>query len=337
VTSVQRSRHTPWAVASCGARRVAGYGARRVPTTLLLLVVFAGTRSTAAPPITAAAFAPEGNSVVVGSQRGLQVYSWPELKPVRGLPTELPHIHDLAFSADGQVLAAMGGAPAEHGAIEFHSWPGGDLLSRIEPHADLIYDFAWLADGGCVTASIDGLVQVHDPRQTLLHKLTGHSRGVLAVSLLPDGKTLCTASIDHSIRVWDLPTASPQRNLDQHTAPVVGLALRPTGAEEVPLLASISEDRTVRLWQPTIGRLVRFARLESSPLAVAWTPDGARLVVACRDGSVRTLDQESMNLMTTQAAIDGWAHTLVVSPAGDSCLVGGAGGQLVRLTLPAGN
>ena len=50
-----------------------------------------------------------------------------------------------------------------------------------------------------------------------------------------------------------------------------------------PLIASSGEDNTVRFWQPTIGRLVKFVKLPSVPLDIDWTVDGARVVAACQN------------------------------------------------------
>jgi hypothetical protein len=59
------------------------------------------------------------------------------------------------------------------------------------------------------------------------------------------------------------------------------------------MVVSIGADRTVRIWQPTVGRMVRLSRLESPPLAVTWARSGASIAVACTDGHVRLIDPDT--------------------------------------------
>jgi WD40 repeat protein len=160
--------------------------------------------------------------------------------------------------------------------------------------------------------------------------LQGHSRAVLAVAYLPDGKLL-TAGVDATIRLWDASEKTPLRSFSNHTRPINALALWPgTSAEVPPMVASASDDRTVRFWQPTIGRLVRFARLDSMPLAIAWTPDGSTLWTAFRDGHVREIDPTDATVRRDYPAIEGPAYALAV--AGDGTLaVGGSNGQIRRI------
>jgi WD40 repeat protein len=101
-----------------------------------------------------------------------------------------------------------------------------------------------------------------------------------------------------------------------------------------PYLASASADRTVRIWQPTIGRLVRFARLAHEPLCVAWTTDGSAILVGCVDGKVRALDPDTVQGIGEKQVFPGWVYSIAVSSSGKDMLIAGEGGQLTRTALP---
>ncbi|HEY8504084.1 MAG TPA: WD40 repeat domain-containing protein [Gemmataceae bacterium] len=288
----------------------------------------------AAPPVTAVEFAPGGRSVVVGSQSGIEVRSWPGLRPLRRIETALAHTHDLAFSPDGTRLAASGGSPGESGVVEIFDWPGGKSLRRLRGHEDVAFAVAWdPGSGSLATAGLDRIVLLWDPDSgKVVRRFEGHSRGVTAVSFLPGGTDLLSAGIDQSLRVWDLRNGGLRRSLDNHTLPVHDLAVRP-GGDGPPMVASVAEDRTVRFWQPTIGRLVRFARLESAPLAADWLPDGSRAAVACADGRVRLIDPDTATVTGDFPALDGWAYSLAVHPSGAAAVVGGGDGRVKRVPL----
>ena len=61
------------------------------------------------PPITDIAFAPNGRSLVGCSQKGLQVFSWPDLKLQKRVEVSCANLHCLMFSPDGSQLAVGGG------------------------------------------------------------------------------------------------------------------------------------------------------------------------------------------------------------------------------------
>ena len=289
----------------------------------------------AAPPVTAMAVAPDGKSILVGSQAGVEVRSYPALERIRTLRTEIPNVHDLAISPDGKLLAVAGGIPGKRGLIDFFSWPEGKLLRSATVHRDCVYKLAWRSDSASVLTAGGGanvcLVQVGTGK--LVQTLDGHSKGVLAVAFLPGEEHLVSAGLDESVRLWTAKTGEPVRSFANHTQPVTDLAVRPgTEAKTPPTLVSVSEDRTVRLWQPTVGRLVRFARLDTVPVAVEWSKDGNRILTACKDGRVRVIDPETMDVTATQQAIDGVAYCLAVAPDGH-VLVGGRGGQVTRVAV----
>jgi WD40 repeat protein len=226
----------------------------------------------------------------------------------------------------------------------------------------LIYSVAWRSDGrSIVTASWDKTACVIDlneengansgnalrgvpapsvgnalrgvPAPASQVTLEGHSRGVLAAAFLPDNRTIVTASADQTLRVWEAASGRLVRSLENHTAAAYALALRPPSPDAPVMIASAGADGTVRFWQPAIGRMVRFVRLPHEPLDLAWTPDGSRLLAACRDGRLRIVDPDRAEITADLPAIDGWAYSLACAPDGKAALVAGENGQLRRVKL----
>src|SRR4029450_12515820 len=94
------------------------------------------------------------------------------------------------------------------------------------------------------------------------------------------------------------------------------------------MVASCGADRTVRFWQPTIGRLVRFAKLPSPPTALAWTASGSHVLAACEDGKLRSVNPETIEVAEFAPALTGFPYSVAALPNGSGALLAGAGGQL---------
>lgn len=287
----------------------------------------------AGPPVVAAVFTPDGKQVVLGSQAGIEIRSWPELKPASRLNTELTHVHDLAFSPDGKTLLVAGGSPAKSGAVEMRSWPDGKLIRTVAEHKELVYRDAWSPDGShWATASADTICRVYSSTTgKLVARSEGHSRPVLALAFLPDGKQIVSVGVDQTLQLWEAATGKPIRTRDNHTAAVNDVAVCPAQeADAPPVVATVGEDRTVRLWQPTTGRLMRFTRLDSVPRIVAWSSNGERLLVGCNDGKLRVLDVETLDLIHEEQGLEGRIHALAPNPGAErEVLLGGA--SIVKL------
>ena len=76
--------------------------------------------------------------------------------------------------------------------------------------------------------------------------------GVLAVSFSPDGKTIATASIDKTARLWDVATGKPLGEPMRHESYVVTVSFSPDG-KTIATAASWG-DGTARLWDATTGK-----------------------------------------------------------------------------------
>jgi WD40 repeat protein len=310
-----------------------------VAAVALLLLLRAAP---AASPITALAVSPDGRFVVAGSTSGLDIRSTADLATAGTFATQLEHVAALAFSPDGTHFAAAGGAPAESGLVEISTWPQRELLRSWDFSVDLVYAVDWSADSRSLAlACFDGTawqLSVQPPdadRDRQWHP--GHSRGLSAVCLLPaaadsgQARLAVTASIDQTLRVIDVQNGRPVRTLHNHTAPVHAIALQPATAGSLPTVASISDDRTVRFWQPTIGRMMRFVRLDSVPLCVCWSSDGDRLLTGCADGMLRVIDPQTAAVIDARPVADTPLLSVAVILQESAVIVGTHAGELRRI------
>lgn len=288
---------------------------------------------TVMPPITSLVFTKDGKHVVAGSQVGLQIYAWHTLVLEKSISVIPRNIHDLAFSPDNKWLAVAGGNPSVEGIIEILSFPEGVSHKILRGHRDSVMTVTWQDTSSLASGSMDrDIILWNLSDGTEIRRLKGHSRGVSALCFMEDKEILISTGIDQNVRVWNVTTGELIRSMNNHTHTVHNLALRPI-ATSLPMIASVSDDRTVRLWQPTIGRMVKFARLNVVPLNVVWLNDGSKVVASCIDGRVRMIDPDSVEITDEIIGIDGWTYSLNIHPTDNSIAIGGENGQIKRIII----
>ena len=111
-----------------------------------------------------------------------------------------------------------------------------------------------------------------------LATLTGHSDTVLSVKITPDGRFAVSGSEDATVKIWDLEAKTCLGTLEGHQDVIDSVAISPDGA----LIASTGfTDKTVQLWDWKQGACLQVIEHEEnpSPISVAFSPDGSRLVV----------------------------------------------------------
>lgn len=252
-----------------------------------------------------------------------------------GFPVVLQHDTVLKPHECGGPLVTLDGEVvglniARAGRVDSFAIPAEtvrDLLpelksGRMLPSAALLK--SWLSASA---PKVETLVWNADrPDAGEVRKLTGHTAGIVALALSPDGRHAVTASADKSVRLWDLETGKAVKTFEGHTAAVTNVALAPDGRR----LASVDATGLVRLWDVTTGK--ETAQIVGDPTGksrgLAFARDG-RTLALLSDKGIALWEGEAKTLPLVRLATEGAVPALAVSP--DNRFLLTAEGNLARL------
>lgn len=302
-----------------------------------VLLLSAVVSATAAVPVTALTFTPDGRQVVFNNEHGLVIRDLDEKSsPKLLLELDWPKITDTAFDPSGRWLAVAGGVPGELGGMLLFDWQSHQVIAKWEGATDLITAITWTHTGGKLAAAChDQSVRVFTVGDGRLEQpaiLSGHTRPVFAVAFSPDDRLLISTGADRTLKVWNAAANALERTLAHHTDAVHCLAFRPQHVGNY--CASGGADQTVRVWQPAIGRMVRIVRHHDGEVfTLAWHPQGDRLFTAGQEGVVRILDADSDRVLHSWQASSEWIYRIAISPDGNHLVTGGWQGTVKTWNL----
>jgi WD40 repeat protein/tRNA A-37 threonylcarbamoyl transferase component Bud32 len=233
----------------------------------------------------------------------------------------------IRLAGDGATLATVG----VDGVVRLWDVGTGAARGSVDRQGGPLLDAA--VDGGrLVTAGVDGVVRVvrTDRSAVQLAAQGGHMdwepaalRAAPTVAgahraLSDDGTRIVGYTEDSMAAVWDAATGARLAEVPVELAPTLAradLVLAPGGDR----LAALAGDRRVQVW--SLGARARLGTIAASgPITqVAWSPDGARLLVVAAEAEIWTPDGR---LLGTMRAPVGLLTTAAFSPDGERVLAG---------------
>jgi len=233
------------------------------------------------------AFSPDGKWMVVGEAftkaeiftGRIELLDTGAGREVRGLATHHWEVESVALSRDGKWLVSSNWDRKVR-VLEF---PSGkqvrDFESASKPRCVAIsLDSKAIASGG-----MDSTVTLWDREGgRVLHRLTGHSGGILSISFSPDGQHLASASADGSARIWNVSMGESLYTLSGHVGAVLAAVFSPDGK----FVVSGGADGTLRFWEAATGQNLKTLGAHSAVWQVAFSSDGKYLAAGYADGTI---------------------------------------------------
>jgi len=299
----------------------------------------------ALPVISAVAFSPEGNRLVVSGYHEVLLHKADGSGIVARFVGESPRIESVAFSPNGKVLAVGGSAPARFGEIQVWDVETHKELNSYKVANDSVFGVSFSPDGerlafGCADKTVR-LISVSDGKE--LMKFDNHSDWVLATAFTVDGKRLLSGSRDRALKLINVANGQFIDDINKLLENVLCLARHPTqdlvaygGDLGTPRIYKISDNQGRTAANNDVNLVREFERQPGPVCSIAYSTDGNSIAVGNVDGEVRIYKTSDGARVATLKENQGAVFALKFHPTKNQLLTGGYDGKVRIFEVPDG-
>jgi WD40 repeat protein len=265
-----------------------------------------------------AAFSPDGNRVVTGSQsQHATIWDARTGALQATLPVPGSMVNSAMFNYDASRVVTASSDPT----VRLWDAKTGTKLAELSGDVSSVDSAAFNQQGNrIIGTSNNNTVRVWDAQSHQQIKVLRFEGQALTVALNPDGGSFITtgndffSSGDDTARLWSTETGDLLATLVGHGGFVTSAAFNRDGSYVV----TTSADKTARLWDLKAGSPIATLRHKGSVEVAVFSPDGAQVITGSfNDGTARLWDSARGQLIREFPKKFGDVRSVAFSPNGD--------------------
>jgi WD40 repeat protein len=262
--------------------------------------------------ITAVAFSPDGKSLAVGALFGKESQLWGRDEGGGWCSARIgeERIRSLDWRPDGSAIAVgEGSATSGIGSVTVWKFESRKLVLQWAIKPEVCYVVRWAPNGRFLAAGFYApeecrSIKIFDAATgEIIHSMDNQSLQTYAVTWLNDHALVATSSgID--IAIWDVKKFEKLKTMGCRSRVLGVVADRERGK-----FWSITDDRTIRLWDGETGQqLALHEGLKAHGVTISASAHAPLLVVLCHNGDIVLLHSQTLTVLAQFIGSKGTVH-----------------------------